>query len=148
MPGTLLSTEDREQSLSPLILFLVIGIQYPITVIRFSLCFLRSVHSIFGRRKHSISVQSFSRVLLFVTPWTAAHQAFLSITNTWLGLAQIHVHRVGDAIQPPQLALASGSLGVCSRPLPWVPNSMHFESVSLLSLGPCAVESIGEPEYG
>ena len=65
-----------------------------------------------------------------------------------LGLAQIPVHRVGDAIQPPQLALASGSLGVCSRPLPWVPNSMHFESVSLLSLGPCAVESIGEPEYG
>ena len=84
MPGTLLSTEDREQSLSPLILFLVIGIQYPIMVIRFSLCFLRSIHSIFGRRKHSISVQSFSRVLLFVTPWTAAHQAFLSITNTWV----------------------------------------------------------------
>ena len=27
------------------------------------------------------SVQSFSRVQLFVTPWTAAHQASLSITN-------------------------------------------------------------------
>ena len=27
------------------------------------------------------SVQSLSRVWLFVTPWTAAHQAFLSITN-------------------------------------------------------------------
>ena len=33
-----------------------------------------------------------------------------------LGLVQIHVHRVGDAIQPSHLALASGSLGVCSRP--------------------------------
>ena len=29
------------------------------------------------------SVQSLSRVQLFVTPWTAARQAFLSITNSW-----------------------------------------------------------------
>ena len=29
------------------------------------------------------SVQSLSRVRLFATPWTAAHQAFLSITNSW-----------------------------------------------------------------
>ena len=29
------------------------------------------------------SVQSLSRVQLFVTPWTAAYQAFLSITNSW-----------------------------------------------------------------
>ena len=29
------------------------------------------------------SVQSLSRVPLFVTPWTAACQAYLSITNTW-----------------------------------------------------------------
>ena len=29
------------------------------------------------------SVQSLSCVLLFVTPWTAAHQASLSITNSW-----------------------------------------------------------------
>ena len=28
------------------------------------------------------SVQSLSRVILFVTPWTAARQAFLSITNS------------------------------------------------------------------
>ena len=28
------------------------------------------------------SVQSLSRVWLFVTPWTAAHHAFLSITNS------------------------------------------------------------------
>ena len=30
-----------------------------------------------------ISVQSLSCVWLFVTPWTAAHQATLSITNSW-----------------------------------------------------------------
>ena len=29
------------------------------------------------------SVQSLSRVQLFVTPWTAAHQASLSIINSW-----------------------------------------------------------------
>ena len=29
------------------------------------------------------SVQSFSRVQLFVTPWTAARQASLSTTNSW-----------------------------------------------------------------
>ena len=29
------------------------------------------------------SVQSFSRVLLFATPWNAALQASLSITNSW-----------------------------------------------------------------
>ena len=29
------------------------------------------------------SVQSLSHVRLFVTSWTAAHQASLSITNSW-----------------------------------------------------------------
>ena len=45
------------------------------------------------------SVQSLSHVQLFVTPWTAACQASLSITQL-LELAQSHVHWVGDAIQP------------------------------------------------
>ena len=44
------------------------------------------------------SVQSLSRVWLFATPWTAACQASLSITNSWSLL--IHVHWIGDAIQP------------------------------------------------
>ena len=37
-------------------------------------------------KRHSVqfsSVQSFSHVQLFVTPWTALHQASLSITNSW-----------------------------------------------------------------
>ena len=45
------------------------------------------------------SVQSFSHVQLFVTPWTAARQASLSITNSWSSL-KTHVHWVGDAMQP------------------------------------------------
>ena len=36
--------------------------------------------------------------LTFVTPRSAAHQAFLSITNS--EFTQTHVHWVGDAIQP------------------------------------------------
>ena len=44
------------------------------------------------------SVQSLSRVRLFVTPWTAAHQASLSITNSGSPLKPMHW--VGDAIQP------------------------------------------------
>ena len=41
------------------------------------------------------SVQLLSRVWLFMTPWTAACQASLSISNSWT-----HVHQVSDAIQP------------------------------------------------
>ena len=39
-----------------------------------------------------------NHVQLFVTPWIAAHQASLSITNS--ESTQTHVHWVGDAIQP------------------------------------------------
>ena len=48
------------------------------------------------------SLQSLSRVRLLATPWTAACQASLSITNFrwWWHHQQTHVHWVGDAIQP------------------------------------------------
>ena len=45
------------------------------------------------------SVQLLSRVWLFVTPWTVARQASLSITII-PELTQTHVPQVGDAIQP------------------------------------------------
>ena len=44
------------------------------------------------------SVQSLSCVRFFATPWTVAHQASLSITNS--RHVPKHVHWVGDAIQP------------------------------------------------
>ena len=47
----------------------------------------------------SSSVQSLSRVRLFATPWTAAHRASVSITNSWSSL-KLMSNRVGDAIQP------------------------------------------------
>ena len=40
------------------------------------------------------SVQSFSRVQLFVTAWTAAHQASLSIANAWSLLKPMSVESV------------------------------------------------------
>ena len=43
------------------------------------------------------SDQSLSRVRVFVTPWIAAHQASLSITNS--RSSPKHVHWVSDAIQ-------------------------------------------------
>ena len=42
----------------------------------------------------SQSVQSLSRVWLFATPWTAAHQAFLFLTNPWSLLKLISIESV------------------------------------------------------
>ena len=59
------------------------------------------------------SVQALSRVRFFVTPWTAAHQTSLSITNS--RSPPTHVHQVSNAIQlshpllspsPPALKLS------------------------------------------
>ena len=40
------------------------------------------------------SIQSLSRVRLFATPWTAAHQASLSVTNSWSLLKFIPIKSV------------------------------------------------------
>ena len=44
--------------------------------------------------KHFSSVQSLSCVWLFVTPWIAAHQASLSITNSWSSLKLMSIESV------------------------------------------------------
>ena len=46
------------------------------------------------------SVKLFNCVWLFATPWTAAHQASLSVHHELLEPAQTHIRRVGDTIQP------------------------------------------------
>ena len=59
-----------------------------------------------GQRSFQFSsAQSLSRVWLFATPWTAAHQA--SLYHQLPEFTQTHVHWVGDAIQPsyPLLSL-------------------------------------------
>lgn len=60
------------------------------------------------------------------TPGFPVHQQHL-------GLVQIHVYGVGDAIQPCHLALTFGVWECAAGPLPCVPNYMHLEYVSSLS---------------
>ena len=47
-----------------------------------------------------IVVQSLRNITLFMTPWTAAHQASFSVLHYLPEFAQTHVHQVSDAIQP------------------------------------------------
>ena len=65
------------------------------------------------------SVQSHSRVRLFETPWIAARQASLSITNSRSSL-RLTVHRVSDAIQPSHHL---------SSPSPPAPNPSQHQSL-------------------
>ena len=62
------------------------------------------------------SVQSLSHVRLFVTPWTAAHQASLSITNSWSLLKLMSIESVMPSnhlilcrpLLPPSVFLSIG----------------------------------------
>ena len=56
------------------------------------------------------SVQPFSHVRLFVTPWIAAHQASLSITNSWSLLKLMSIKSM----------MPSSHLILC-HPLPFLP---------------------------
>ena len=66
------------------------------------------------------SVQLLSRVRLFVTPWTAAHQASLSITNSWSLLKLMSL----------ELVTPSNHLILCCPPL--LPPSI-FPSIRVFS---------------
>ena len=66
------------------------------------------------------SVQSLSRVRLFVTPWTAAHQASLSITSSWSLLKFMSIESV----------MPSNHLILC-RPLLLPPS--FFPSIGVFS---------------
>ena len=46
------------------------------------------------------SIQSLSRVQLFMTPWTAAHQAFLSITKSQSLLKLMSIESVTPSNHP------------------------------------------------
>ena len=73
------------------------------------------------------SVQSFSCVQLFATPWTAAHQASLSITNSWSSLRFASIESV----------MPSSHLILC-RPLlllpPIPPRTRVFSNESTLRM--------------
>ena len=78
------------------------------------------------------SVQSLSRVQLFATPWTAAHQASLSITNSWRLLKLISIESV----------MPSNHLILC-RPLLLL--SSIFPSIKVFSIE--SVLCIRWPKY-
>ena len=73
------------------------------------------------------SVQSLSRVRLFVTPWTASRQASLSITNSWSLLKLLSI----------ELVIPSNHLILCCPLLlsPSIfPNIMVFSNQSVLHI--------------
>ena len=73
------------------------------------------------------SVQSLSRVRLFVTPWITAHQASLSITNSWSSLKLMSIESV----------MPSSHLILCCPLLllpPIPPNNRVFSNESALHI--------------
>ena len=76
------------------------------------------VNGILQARIGFSSVQLLSHVWFFVTPWTAAHQAFLSITNCWsllklmcieLVMPSNHLIICYPILLPPRLLFSRGS---------------------------------------
>ena len=81
------------------------------------------------------SVQLLSHVKLFVTPWTVACQASLSITNSQSLLKLMSIRVVGDAIQPSH---------PLSSPSPPAFNfSQHQGSFPMSQFFPSGDQSIG-----
>ena len=66
------------------------------------------------------SVQSLSRVQLFVTPWTIEHQVSLSITNSWNLLKLMSI----------ELVMSSNHLILCH---PLLPPSSIIPSIKVFS---------------
>ena len=66
------------------------------------------------------SVQSLSRVPLFTTPWIAARQASLSITNSRSSLKLVSIESV----------MPSSHLILCRPPSPSAPNSSQHQGLS------------------
>ena len=70
------------------------------------------------------SVQLLIRVQLFVTPWTAAHQASLSITNSWSLLKVMSIESV----------MPSNHLFLCLSPSPPAFNLSQHQDESVLGI--------------
>ena len=59
-------------------------------------------------------VQSLSRVQLFVTPWTAARQASLSITNSWSPPKPLSI----ESVMPPNCLILCFPFSSCPQSFP------------------------------
>ena len=93
----------------------------------FNSCYLIRENTIFDFSLYFSSVQSLSHVRLFVTPWIAARQASLSITNSWSLLK----------LMPIKSVIPSSHLILC-RPLllltPIPPSIRVFSNESTLHM--------------
>ena len=78
-----------------------------------------------------LSVQSLGRVRLFVTPWTVARQASLSITNSWSLLKLMSIKSV----------MPSNHLILCHRLL-LLPSI--FPSIRVFSSGVCSSHQVAK----
>ena len=76
-----------------------------------------------------LSVQSLSHVQLFATPWTAAHQASLSITNSWSLLKVMSI----ESVMPSNHLILCDPLLV---PLSIFPSIRVFSNESALCISP------------
>ena len=84
-------------------------------------------------------VQSLSRVRLFATPWTVALDGYrLPVLHYLLELAQIHVHWIGDAIQPshPLLSPSPPAFNLSQHGPQWVGSSHQVAKGLELQLQP------------
>ena len=86
------------------------------------------------------SVQSVSHLWLFVTPWTAARQASLSITNSW-SLLKLMSIGVSDAIQTSH-PLLSPSLPAFIFPASGTFPMSHFFASDGQTIGASALASV------
>ena len=115
-------------------------------IFRLILEFLGYLFRILGRNQKYLlvnqfsSVQSLSHVWLFVTPWTAAHQASLSITNSWSLLKLISI----ESVMPSNHLIICHLLSSCLQSFPAsgsFPVSQFFASGSQ-SIGALASASV------
>ena len=103
----------------------------------------------------SQSVQSLSRVWLFATQWITAHQASLSITNSWSSLKVVSIESVMPSSHlilccpllllppiPPSIRVFSNETTLCMRwPKYWsfsfsfIPSKEHPGLISLQTKG-------------
>ena len=115
-------------------------------IFRLILEFLGYLFRILGRNQKYLlvnqfsSVQSLSHVWLFVTPWTAAHQASLSITNSWSLLKLISI----ESVMPSNHLIICHLLSSCLQSFPAsgsFPVSQFFAS-GCQSIGALASASV------
>ena len=85
-----------------------------------------------------VVIQSLSRVWLFATPWTAAHQASLSFTTSWSLLRLMFIesvmlsHSLSPTISPSATLFSScpqsspaWSHDILYFPIPWTSHNMN-----------------------